>query len=243
MKKIIDMYKACVADDNAPLLPPFEYDPESPAWYDFWASVYDVSSDTIYQTYDREFARMYSDFLYYDFLEDDETTMPDTIGHFWTDIAAILQKNQKRYQEMYRIYLATDEQMPFDYNYDLTESYGKTKNTFTKGSESDTIGSRSDTIGEITNTHNVSPFNSTTPQTDSSDVTSSHTDTVGSHSDTYGQRIDTSENDAYTVTKKGNIGVQTASDVADRFISMWSKYKYMEMIFEDICKELLMVGE
>lgn len=243
MEKIIDMYKACVENDNQPLLPPFEYDPENPTWSDFWARVYDISSDTIYQTYDREFARMYGDFKYYDFLEDEDQAMSDTITHFWTDIASILQKNQKRYQEMFRIYLATDEQIPFDYNYDLTETYGKTKNTFTKGSESDTIGQHQDTIGEITNTHNVAPFNSTNPQVESTDVTSSHTDTIGQHSDTYGQRIDTSEDDAHTVTKKGNIGVQTASDVAERFISMWSKYKYMELIFEDICKELLMIGD
>ena len=72
MEKIIDMYKAVVADDNTPLLPPFEYDPENPAWYDFWSRVYDISSDAIYQYYDREFARMYGDFKYYDFLEEEK---------------------------------------------------------------------------------------------------------------------------------------------------------------------------
>ena len=229
MIKIIDMYKACVENDNQPLLPPFEYDTENPAWFDFWAYVYDVSQDSVYTWYDREFARMYGDFLYYDFLEEEDQTMAETITHFWSDIGSILQKNQKRYQEMYRIYLATDAQIPFDYNYDLTESYGVTH-------QSTVYGSHTDTIGQVQDTHSVAPFNSTTPQVESQDTTAQRQDTIGSHTDT----IDTN---AVTNTKKGNIGVQTASDVAERFISMWSKYKYMELIFEDICKELLMIGD
>lgn len=229
MIKIIDMYKACVENDNQPLLPPFEYDTENPAWFDFWAYVYDVSQDSVYTWYDREFARMYGDFLYYDFLEEEDQTMAETITHFWSDIGSILQKNQKRYQEMYRIYLATDAQIPFDYNYDLTETYGVTH-------QSTVYGSHTDTIGQVQDTHSVAPFNSTTPQVESQDTTAQRQDTIGSHTDT----IDTN---AVTNTKKGNIGVQTASDVAERFISMWSKYKYMELIFEDICKELLMIGD
>lgn len=229
MQKIIDMYKYVVSNDNTPLLPPFEYDPENPAWSDFWSQVYDVTTDTVYQTYDREFARMYGDFKYYDFLEEDDQTMSDTITHFWSDIASILQKNQKRYQEMFRIYLATDSQIPFDYNYDMTETYGKTKTT-------NVYGSHTDTIGQVQDTHSVAPFNSTTLQAESQDITAQRSDTIGGHTDTI-------DGDAVTNTRKGNIGVQTASEIAEKFVSMWGKYKYMELIFEDICKEILMIGD
>lgn len=240
MRKIIDMYKYCVQEEQS-LLPPFESDPETPAWYDFFANTY-FADENSYQAYDREFARRYKDFEYYDFLEADD--MEDTITNFWNDVAALLQLNQKKYQEMYRIFLLTDEEMPVTYNYDMTETTGKQKNTFTKGSESDTIGQRSDTIGEITDTHKVAPFNSTTPQAESSDVTSSHTDTIGSHTDTLGQRIDTSENDAWTLTRKGNIGTQTAADVANSFVKFFdNNFKFMQMIFEDICKQMLMIGD
>lgn len=240
MKKIIDMYKYCVQEEK-PLMPPFEADPDNPAWSDFFANTY-FADDNSYQAYDREFARRYKDFLYYDFLEADE--MSDVITNFWNDVAALLQLNQKKYQEMYRIFLLTDEEMPVTYNYDMTEQTGKQKNTFTKGSETDTIGSRSDTIGEITDTHKVAPFNSTTAQVESSDTTSSHTDTIGSHSDTLGQRIDTSENDAWTLTRKGNIGTQTAADVANSFVKFFdNNFKFMQMIFEDICKQMLMIGD
>ena len=228
MQKIIDMYKYVVADDNTPLLPPTETG-DNPLWYDFWTNTYFGDDEDYYQIIDRKFAQMYGDFKYYDFLEEEDQSMSDTITHFWTDCFAILAKNQKRYQEMYRIYLATDAQIPFDYNYDLTETYGKTKTTTV-------YGSHTDTIGQVQDTHSVAPFNSTVPQVESQDTTAQRSDTIGSHTDTV-------DGDAVTNTKKGNIGVQTASDVADRFISMWARYKFLELIFEDICKELLMIGD
>ena len=240
--KIIDIYQYCVDDDNRPLLPPAQYDPDSPAWYDFWALTYDTTDDDIYQAYDLEFNRRFNDFEYLDLF--DNESMSDVCTQFWHDVMGVLQINQKKYQEMYRIFLATDQQMPFDYNYDMTESTGKRKNTFTKGSESDTIGSRSDTYGQVQDTHAVAPFNTTTPQTESTDTTAQRTDTIGSHTDTLGQRIDTSEDDAWTLSRKGNIGVQTAGDIARIFTQYWTKdFKFMDMIFNDICRELLFVGD
>lgn len=229
MFKVIDLYKAIGAGES--LLP-------TQTGFDWWSGSYEQSI----AEYDREFARKFSDFLYYDFLEAD--VVADCRENFQSDVLSILTFNQKKYAEMYRIFVATDTEIPFDYNYDLTETYGKTKNTYTKGSESDTIGQHQDTIGEITNTHNVAPFNSTVPQTESTDVTSSHTDTIGQHQDTYGQRIDTSEDDAHTVTKKGNIGVQNSANIATDFTRYWSEtYKFMSMIFDDIVRQLLFVGD
>lgn len=240
--KISELYQYCL-DNETSLLPPTQYDPDSPQWFDFWSLTYDTTDDNIYQTYDLEFNRRFNDFEYLDLF--DKETMADVLTQFWYDIMGVLQINQKKYQEMYRIFMATDEQMPFDYNYDMTENTGKQKNTFTKGSQSDTIGSRSDTIGQITESHNVAPFNSATATTaESEDVTAQRTDTIGSHTDTEGQRIDTSENDAWTLTRKGNIGVQTAGDIARIFTQYFTKdFKYMDMIFNDIVKELLFVGD
>lgn len=241
--KISELYQYCVENENTPLLPPTQYDPDSPQWFDFWSLTYDTTNDDIYQTYDLEFNRRFNDFEYLDLF--DKETMAEVLSQFWYDVMGVLQINQKKYQEMYRIFMATDAQMPFDYNYDMTETTGAQKNTFTKGSQSDTIGSRSDTIGQITESHNVAPFNSATATTaESEDITAQRTDTIGSHTDTEGQRIDTSQNDAWTLTRKGNIGVQTAGDIARIFTQYWTKdFKYMDMIFNDIVKELLFVGD
>lgn len=239
--KIIDMYKYCVDNNNTPLLPPLTNETENPAWYDFWANTYDTSGDT-YKAYDREFARRYADFEYEDFL--DATGMSNIITNFHSDITSLLQLNQKKYQEMYRIFLLTDEEMPVTYNYDMTETTGKQKTTFDKGQQQDTIGQRQDTIGEITDTHKVAPFNSNNAQVESSDTTSSHTDTIGQHTDTYGTRKDTTESDEWTLTRKGNIGTQTAADVANSFVKFFdNNFKFMLMIFEDIVKQMLYIGD
>ena len=131
---------------------------------------------------------------------------------------------------MYRIFVATDEQMPFDYNYDMTETYGKTKTT-------SVYGQHTDTIGQIQDTHSVAPFNSTQPQVESQDTTAQRTDTIGTHTDTV-------DGDAVTNTRKGNIGVQTAGDIARVFTDFWNNhYKFMSMIFDDIVRQLLFVGD
>lgn len=229
MKKIIELYKSLTSEQC--LLP-------TDTGFDFWDDVYELNA----AVYDREFVRRYSDFYYFDFLDPEE--IEEIKLDLKADVISLLTLNQKKYAEMYRIFLLTDEEMPVTYNYDMTETTGKQKTTFDKGQQQDTIGQRQDTIGEITDTHKVAPFNSNTAQVESSDTTSSHTDTIGSHSDTYGTRKDTTESDEWTLTRKGNIGTQTAADVANSFVKFFdNNFKFMLMIFEDIVKQMLYIGD
>lgn len=213
--KVIELYKDL--GENETLLP-------TTTGFAWWTGSYEVATGA----YDREFARRFSDFEYFDFLEGDD--LDEALVNFHNDVLSILTFNQKKYAEMYRIFVATDEQMPFDYNYDMTEVYGKTKTT-------SVYGSHTDTIGQVQDTHSVAPFNSSTPQVESQDTTAQRQDTIGSHTDTV-------DGDAVTNTRKGNIGVQTAGDIARVFTDFWNNhYKFMSMIFDDICKQLLMIGE
>lgn len=215
MFRVIDLYKAIDAGES--LLP-------TQTGFAWWAGSYEQAVPE----YDREFARKFSEFLYYDFLEAD--VIADSRENFQSDVLSILTFNQKKYAEMYRIFVATDSQIPFDYNYDMTETFGKTKTT-------SVYGQHTDTIGQIQDTHSVAPFNSTTPQVESQDTTAQRTDTIGAHTDTV-------DGDAVTNTRKGNIGVQTAGDIARVFTDFWTNnYKFMNMIFDDICKQLLFVGD
>lgn len=214
MFKVIDLFKAIGAGES--LLP-------TQTGFDWWSGSYEQAITE----YDREFARKFSDFLYYDFLEAE--TVADSRENFHSDVLSILTFNQKKYAEMYRIFVATDAQIPFDYNYDMTETFGKTKTT-------SVYGQHTDTIGQIQDTHSVAPFNSTVPQVESQDTTAQRTDTIGTHTDTV-------DGDAVTNTRKGNIGVQTAGDIARVFTDFWSNhYKFMSMIFDDIVRQLLFVG-
>lgn len=213
--KVIELYKDL--RENETLLP-------TTTGFAWWTGSYEAATGA----YDREFARRFSDFEYFDFLEGDD--LSEALVNFQNDVSAILTYNQKKYAEMYRIFVATDAQIPFDYNYDMTETYGATKTT-------SVYGSHTDTIGQVQDTHSVAPFNSSTPQVESQDTTAQRQDTIGSHTDTV-------DGDQVTNTRKGNIGVQTAGDIARVFTDFWNNhYKFMSMIFDDICKQLLMIGE
>lgn len=213
--KVIEMYKDL--GENETLLP-------TTTGFAWWTGSYEVATSA----YDREFARRFSDFEYFDFLEGDD--LDEAIVNFHNDVLSILTFNQKKYAEMYRIFVATDAQIPFDYNYDMTETYGATKTT-------SVYGSHTDTIGQIQDTNSVAPFNSIVPQVESQDTTAQRQDIIGSHTDTVdGKQV--------TNTRKGNIGVQTAGDIARVFTDFWNNhYKFMSMIFDDICKQLLMIGD
>lgn len=257
MHRIIDLYKSLPAGGK--LLP-------VDTGFDFWDDIYPDNS----AAYDREFTRRYAGFQYYDFLEAEEKA--DAISDLKADVLSILTINQKKYAEMYRIFLLSDEDMPITYNYDMTETTGaqhseveygatsatKGQETFTKGQEEITKGSQQNTEGEVTNSHNVAPYNTNAAVLESSDVKSSQQFTEGQRVDTDGQRIDTTsartdttlahtdstDSDEWTLTRRGNIGTQTAADVAESFRRFFdNSFKFMLMIYEDIAKQLLMIGD
>lgn len=217
----------------------------------FWDNVYTGTDKPVI---DREFARRFSGFTYYDFLMPDDVS--ESLADLKSDIISILTFNKKRYEEMYRVFLVTDADDPITYNYDMTETTGKQHTetsygsvTFTKGSETFTKGQQENTNGQVTDSHNVAPYNSLqAAMPESEDITSSQTITEGSRTDTEGQRIDTTgqhtdetDSDEWTLTRKGNIGVQTAGDILRIHTEYWTeKYKFLQLIFDDICKQLLL---
>ena len=270
-KKIIELYKS--------ILPAGELFPTNTT-FDFWDDVYGAAS----AEYDREFARRYKNFLFFDFLEAETTS--DALTNFKADVLSILTFNQKRYEEMYRVFCVTDEDDPLTYNYDMVETTGaqhteteygatsqtkgqetftKGQETFTKGEEQLTKGSQSNTIGGTTNTHAVAPYNVSTLTPESSDTMTQQSNTEGQRIDTEGQRIDTNsqrqdtnsartdtalahtdqfDSDEWTLTRRGNIGVQTASDMLRLHTQYWTEqYKFMQLIFDDIAAQLLLIGD
>lgn len=142
----------------------------------------------------------------------------------------------------------------------------------TKGEQENTKGAQENTEGAVTNSHNVAPMNSVVAQLESSDAKTAQTfndgertDTEGSRTDTEGERVDTEgqrldtfgsrtdttnahtdqfDSDEWTLTRKGNIGVQTAGDILRIHSTYWSEqYKFIQLIFDDIAKQILMIGD
>ena len=227
--KVIDLYKAVGIGES--LLP-------TGTGFDFWEETYEANT----AVYDREFARRFTSFEYFDFMEAD--TIAEARENFHADVLSILTFNKKRYEEMYRVFLVEDEDDPITYNYDMTETTGAQHTESVKGEQTNTTGAQENTTGAQTDTHNVAPYNTSTLTAESSDVSGSRTDNFGEREDTDGERTDTYDSDEWTLTRKGNIGVQTAADILRLHTQYWTEtYKFFNLIFDDIAKQLLMVGD
>ena len=227
--KVIDLYKAVGTGEN--LLP-------TGTDFDFWEGTYEENT----AVYDREFARRFTTFEYFDFLDAD--TIAEARENFHADVLSILTFNQKRYAEMYRVFLVEDEDDPITYNYDMVETTGAQHTSSVKGEQQNTTGAQENTTGEQTDTHKVAPYNTSTLTAESSDEAGSRTDNFGERQDTEGERTDTFDSDEWTLSRRGNIGTQTAADILNLHTRYWTEqYKFMQLIFDDIAKQLLMCGD
>ena len=227
--KVIDLYKAVGIGES--LLP-------TGTGFDFWEETYEANT----AVYDREFARRFTSFEYFDFM--DAETIAEARENFHADVLSILTFNEKRYAEMYRVFLVEAEDDPITYNYDMVETTGAQHTESVKGEQTNTTGAQENTTGAQTDTHNVAPYNTSTLTAESSDVSGSRTDNFGEREDTDGERTDTYDSDEWTLTRKGNIGVQTAADILRLHTHYWTEtYKFFNLIFDDIAKQLLMVGD
>lgn len=218
MKTINDLYKYA-ADNNLALLS--EYDAE------WWEDYVTNSAD-----YDKVFRRLYYSFMY--FMQSKDETIAEVTENFIEDVANILQVHAKEFEQLYRVNELEKNAYGLTDNYDMREVMAKTTG--------DTIGSRSDsqTIGAQTSgtTSKVAPYDSETFY-NNNDVDVS----TGARSDsqTYGSQTNSgSEN--YTLTRKGNIGVMTSSDVIQKHIGLWESFNFYHYVFGVIAKELLTVG-
>ena len=228
--RVIDLYKD-IQTTGGNLLP-------IGTSFPFWSNTYEANP----AVFDREFTRRFRNFLYYDFLEADTVAMArmNLVG----DVLSILTFNKKRYEEMYRVFLVSDEDDPITYNYDMTETTGVQHTETTYGESQFTKGEQEDTNGEVTDSHSVAPFNSNTMTAESEDKTSQHTVTEGERTDTTAEHKDEYDADEWTLTRKGNIGVQTAGDILRIHTQYWTEqYKFMQLIFDDIAKQLLLGGD
>lgn len=221
MKTISDMYAHTKAVESK-LLGSFNAD--------FWADY-----ETDYKKYDRLFYRLYKSFLY--FLQEEEDSLEEVIANFREDVITHLLVNQKKYSEMYRINVISDAGYSLTNNYDMTETLHKST-TADKGSRTDnTTGS----VGSQTVTSNaeVSPYDSENFYNDRQ-----NTQTAGGRQDsgsfTSGAQHDAGSED-YTLTRAGNIGTMTATDMLDKHKRFWTMFDFYSYIFGEIAAELLLI--
>lgn len=219
--------------------------------------------------YDFIFRRMFKNFKYFN--QEEDENLYDVTRNFILDVENHLLLNDKKYSELYRIHIIEDSAYSITDNYNMREvmdkdgnsnnsnSYGARTDTTndTKGARSDTtsnsISARTDS-NETTN--QVSPYNSSGfynddkgntifqkgAETENSSFnkgaeTDSSTIVKGAETD----NLNNTYSEDYTLTRVGNIGVRTVTEMLDLHDKFWDKYKFYEMIFYNIAKDLLLV--
>lgn len=155
--------------------------------------------------------------------------------------------NEKKYNELYRINNVDDQVYSIIDNYDVTE----TKEGEGSRSIVDAFGNRviqeQETVGSQTNTmtDEVAPYDSDNFSNNdkSSQVLGSRQD---SSTTTHNQHTDNhniADTNSYTLTKKGNIGVQTQSEVMQKHVNFWKNFSFYQILFDDINKEFLLFSK
>ena len=251
-----DLYKHNKAEDTK-MLSGFV---SSNTDYDFWAEY-----RTNYKRYDAVFNRMFNSFWY--FMQEDGQTLDEVSDEFTDAVYDHLLMNDKKYTELFRIQVIPDEDYSLTNNYNITEimdkditdnndnTYGQRidSGSFTEGSRTDS-GNQTTGQQNTTTTNSVMPYDKIefSPETRNEMLAGSRFDITGF---TKGQQLDTSSNtkgqqkddldrtynEDYTLTRVGNIGVQTATDMIDKHKKFWSLWEFYEYIFKEISKDLLLL--
>ena len=257
-----DMYLAC-KDSNVPLLS---------TGFDSIGSYWENYLDN-FQEYDKFIARRYKSFRYFSqepvnrFSDLTTEHITEVTADWLSDCAVWLMANDKRYSELYRIDILSDNDYSIVDNYNITETMERElskSNTDIYGSRTDTtddtIGEREDSISDSigsrqdTSTETIAGFNSdgfenaNKTQLATGAQSNSRTNTLGEqeNSKTFlkGQQSDShsgSDEENYTLTRKGNIGVKTVAQILEENKQFWNEWKFYRMIFRELNKEFLLV--
>ena len=227
---------------------------------DFWN---DYSKNS--EIFDRRFCNLYSSFYFY--LQKDDATVEFILQKIKDYVSDFLYFNSKKYSELFRINNISDEAYSITDNYNTTETLERNNTnssnevigekadteTTSYGSihddSSTTLGSQTNTTTDKVSTYDSEDFYNKTNTEDSlSERTDSTSSNIGEHVDTTtsnsGEQTNTTNQtstETYTLTKKGNIGVKTVSEILNEHNNFWDSFSFYDRIFKDICSECLLV--
>lgn len=198
-----------------------------------------------FSVFDEQFMRQFKTFVFFD-QESDETD-DDIMANWQSTLYSWMMMNDKRYAELYRIHvIPDDEAYALTNNYDLHETYSGTST----GQSATITGQRTDVTYDNIGSQNSSNLNKVTGWNSGSENTrDSSNSSVGDREDTHqftkGQEQDTSRSqgtDGHTLRRYGNIGVMTIEDMLQKHENFWQLFSFYKIIFDDICKNFLLIG-
>lgn len=230
-KTIYDLYNVS-RETPTPLLSNFDAD--------FWQEYLDN-----YEDFDKFYMHLYKTYEYYMQLPNE--TVEDIQDAFTQDVYMLLMKNAKKYTELWRIATIEDnEAYELTNNYDIHETYAGTN-----ASQGAAVsGQRTDITYDETGTQYSSGVNKVTGWNSNTENTNdTNNGALGSREDTHqftkGQETDTSRTqgqDSHTLRRYGNLGVMTVDDILKKHFDFWQVFDFYQIVFNDICSELLLIG-
>ena len=238
LRTINDLYKLSKPglDNNFPLLTEFTSSQE----VDWWAFYVEN-----FEAFDFQFKQMFKTFIFFD--QDPEDTDEDIMEKWGMTVYSWLMMNDKRYSELYRIHV-----IPDDENYVLTDNYNmnETYSGSNTGAAAQTTGQRTDVNIDNIGSQNSANQNSIAGWNSSSqNALDASASAMGTRQDTNqftkGEETDTTQTqgtDEHTIRRWGNIGVQSVMDQLTKQEKFWQSYNFYKIVFEDICKNFLLIG-
>ena len=240
MRTIKEIYK--YDRDNDHSLLPLLSETED---FDWWNNIY---TDGTHEFIDELYARLYNSYKFYTIYDDNDYDAERASEDFRYAVFELFAKNNKKYTELYRIeVIPDDDAYALTNNYDLHETYSGSN----AAQGASTTGQRTDVTIDETGSQTSSGLNKITGWNSASENTdNSNTGAMGSREDTHqftkGQETDTSRSqgtDSHTLRRYGNIGVMTIQDMLEKQKNVWLPWSFLQIIFDDICKEYLLIGD
>ena len=232
-RTVYDLYKYAV-EEGENLFPQFSS--EVAPLTDFWADF--VDHQDLYEKY---FAKRYKSYRYYDQDIDGDNPVEDVLDDFQDAVLAFLHLNDKKYTQLYKIELINNMN-PLD-DYSITETKTGTKNsgrTYTSGARED---HGSQIIGEYEDTTlgQVMAFNSSN-FVDNAKTINSGDGRTDSNNFNKGQQVDTDDIDIDESSSRTESGYKSNPvETLTKYKEAWDGFSFYATIFDDICKELLLV--
>ena len=205
---------------------------------DFWV-IYTTENEAI----DRYFDRLYKSYYFFD--QATNATADVVLADFKNAIRELFLMNLKKYTELYRVNEVDDDDYSIIDNYDVTESREGSNNKRIIDSFGQRVGTSNFVTGQQTNTETdtVAPYDSEefNNREQITNVRGQRTDTSANTLNPYTDNHTLNGSDEYTMTKKGNIGVQTQSEVMQKHVDFWKGFSFYKQLFDDICAEYLLI--
>lgn len=172
------------------------------------------------------------------------TEVDEVYNNFVHSLLSFFWLNEKKYDELYRVHLVDDTKYSVLDNYDVTETKSGSGHKYITDAFGNRVIQEQENIGEQENemVGEVAPYDSEnfSNQNKSTQTLGDRQDTSMTTHNAHTDNHSVDDNNTYTLNKKGNIGVQTQSEVMQKHVNFWKDFSFYNILFEDINKEFLL---